>query len=338
MLRRDKIVYIPYQTIYSKNYNRYSINMIRVLEQKYRVRPKMAEPFEIFEILHTKAIILNWVEIELDDRMKQNILWHRMFGVKIIWFFHDKYPHNTQKDEQIADNIKWLADNSTTIILHSRHSRQYVPNIEKNKSKLAYVPHIEYKDQSAWIDVQKVRGKYDISEDVFVFSMFGFLSPYKKCEHAIEAFQKLHLEKAKLIISGMPCDNVYAEKLLKMCEGDKNIILDFRYLSDMELNELLVITDVVVIPYVNESSMNSGVMIQAFSCGKTVIISDFAMARDYALQNFFYGYSKSLEKAMKKAYRNGKEKNKRMGEEAKKYMDTHNNEEIVRDKLYDILY
>ena len=33
-----------------------------------------------------------------------------------------------------------------------------------------------------------------------------------------------------------------------------------------------------------------------------------------------------------------KEKNKRMGEEAKKYMDTHNNEEIVRDKLYDILY
>ena len=98
-----------------------------------------------------------------------------------------------------------------------------------------------------------------------------------------------------------------------------------------------MITDVVVIPYVNESSMNSGVMIQAFSCGKTVIVSDFAMARDYALQSFFYGYSKSLEKVMKKAYRNGKEKNKRMGEEAKKYMDTHNNEDIVRDRLYDVL-
>ena len=336
MCKREKIVYIPHQSIYSTS-NRYSINMIHILEQKYYVRFKIAKPTAVFDILDTKAVILNWVETELDKHMKQNILWHRLLGVKIVWVFHNKYPHDTQKDERISDNIEWLADNSTTIILHSRHSRQYVPNIEKNQSKLAYVPHIEYKDQSAWIDAQKVSRRYDISEDVFVFSMFGFLSPYKKCEHAIEAFQKLPLDNAKLIIAGMPCDNVYAEKLLKMCEGDKNIILDFRYLSDIELNELLVITDVVVIPYVNESSMNSGVMIQAFSCGKTVIVSDFAMARDYALQSFFYGYSKSLEKVMKKAYRNGKEKNKRMGEEAKKYMDTHNNEDIVRDRLYDVL-
>lgn len=336
MLKRDKIVYIPYQTIYL-NHNRYSINMIRVLEQKYRVRSKMAEPSEILDILDTKAVILNWVETDFDDQMKINILWHRMLGVKIIWFFHDKYPHNTPKDKRIMENMRWLAKNSTAIVIHSKHSRQFVPDIENNKSKLVYVPHIEYKDQSAWMDAQKVRDIYDISEDVFVFSMFGFLSPYKKCDHAIEAFQKLHFGKAKLIIAGMPCDKGYAESLLKLCEDDRDIILDFRYLSDMELNELLGISDVIVIPYTNGSSMNSGVMIQAFSCGKTVIASDFAMARDYAKQSFFYGYSKSLEKAMKIAYMNGKERNRVMGEEAKKYMDTHNNEEIIRDKLYEIL-
>ncbi len=103
-----------------------------------------------------------------------------------------------------------------------------------------------------------------------------------------------------------------------MCEGDKNIILDFRYLSDMELNELLVITDVVVIPYVNESSMNSGVMIQAFSCGKTVIVSDFAMARDYSLQSFFMDILSHWKSNEKKHIGMEKEKNKRMGEEAKK--------------------
>ena len=316
---RDRIVYIPYQNIYSIN-NRYSINMINILEQRYYVRFKMAKLTEVFDILDTKAIILNWVETELDDQMKKNILWHRLLGVKIIWVFHNKYPHDTHKEEKITKNIRWLANNSTVIILHSKHSRQFVPDMKKNKSKLVYVPHIEYKDQSAWINAHKVRMGYDIAEDAFVFCMFGFLSPYKKFENAIETFQKLHLEKAKLIIAGMPCDEVYAEKLVKMCEGDKDIVLDFRYLSDMELNELLAISDVVIIPYINESSMNSGVMIQSFSCGNTVIVSDFAMARDYAEQNFFYGYSKSLEKAMKKAYMNGKERNKLMGKRAKKYM------------------
>ncbi len=47
----------------------------------------MEKPTAVFDILDTKAVILNWVETELDDQMKQNILWHRLLGVKIIWVF-----------------------------------------------------------------------------------------------------------------------------------------------------------------------------------------------------------------------------------------------------------
>lgn len=336
MYRRNRVVYIPYHTMYSKN-NRYIVNMIHILRQKYKVKAKMAKPSEIFDILDTKAIILNWVEIDLDDRMKKNILWHRILGVRIIWVFHDKYPHNTPKNKKIYENIKWLANNSTDILLHSKHSKQFIPNLKRNYKKSVYVPHIKYKDQRMWVDSEKIQKQYDILEDTFVFCMFGFINPYKNYENVIKSFKILNIKDTKLIIVGKAYDEQYKKKLLRLCENDRNIILDFRFLSEIELNEILDISDVVVIPYLNESSMNSGVMIQAFSCGKTVIINDFAMARDYEKEFCFYRFSTSLEKAMKRAYLNGKKINRIMGEAAKKYIDTHNNERIVRDIIFEIL-
>lgn len=336
MNRRNKVVYIPYPDRNSDS-NGYSINMVHILKRRYNVLEKMAEPTEFLDILETKAVFLNWWEDRLNEKMKKNLLWHKRLGVKIIWVFHNKYPHNIKKNKTIIDNITWLADNSTIILVHSVHSIKFIPNINRNEKKAVYVPHVKYDIRKKMLFIGYEEEKYKVSEDDFVFIMFGFISPYKRFEDAIDSFNKLKLKNAKLLIVGKPCDERYAEKLVKKCRGNGNIILDLHYLTDYELNEILSISDVVIIPYTNESSMNSGVMIQAFSCGKTVIATDFAMARDYAKEGFFYGYRKSLDKAMKKAYENGKKVNRYMGERAKNYMDIYNSKEIVGEILYKLL-
>lgn len=77
--------------------------------------------------------------------------------------------------------------------------------------------------------------------------------------------------------------------------------------------------------------MNSGVMLQAFSCEKTVIVSDICMAKDLEKNKFFYLFynKKSLRECMCKAYENGADINNRMGEKAYWYVSCFHNEKVV---------
>ncbi len=336
-VKRNKIVYMPYP-VKGNKINEYLTNMVRILQDEYMVFGSLAEPTDLLQMLQTKAVFLNWIENlnQLDAGMKLQLMLYRLFGAKIIWVFHDKCPHDIAPDSKDANilNMYWLADHSSIIMLHSKSSRKYIPNMSRNMKKAFYVPHILYERQNMGADLDAVRRQYGISKDDFVFTMFGIIRPYKNIEGGIEAFQKLRLANTKLLIAGNPSDSGYAGKIKKMCQGNTNIILDLHYISNTALDSIIDISDVVVMPYHGGSSMNSGVMIQAFSDGKTVIAPDICMARDMASEQFMYIYGHSLEKAMLKAYQRGKEVNRQMGERAREYIYRNNNRETVKEQLY----
>lgn len=336
LYKRDRIVYVPFP-VKGNKINEYTSNMVMLLREQYKVIGTLAEPTDILQMLQTKAVFLNWIEESLDKKMKIQLLIYKLFGTKIVWVFHNKYPHDMKENRRIIENIDWLAKNSSIILLHSKSSRKYVPETSRKQKKVIYLPHILYRSKNNNVDYNIVRTKYGISENDFLFTIFGFVRPYKNIEGAISAFQKLNLPNAKLLIAGNPINSEYAEKIKNLCCGNKNIILDLQYISNVMLDNIIDISDVVVLPYKDGSSMNSGVMIQAFSKGTPVIAPDICMARDMASQKFFYLYRKSLMKVMKKAYENGKEKNQEMGNRAKIYMTENNNSDIVKEKLFKIL-
>ncbi len=335
-MKRETVIYIPYWIKRSKT-NEYITNTIQILQEKYQVNGDLAEPFEISKMLHTKAVFLNWIEQDLDTKMKIQISLHKLLGAQIIWVFHNKYPHDVKQDEHICKNINWIANHSSRIVLHSKNSVQFIPNLNKNRNKAVYIPHLLYKSHNENVDLNEVRAKYGICQKDFVFLIFGRIRPYKNIEEGIEVFRALKLHDAKLIIAGKPEDNKYADKLKRLCRDDSDIILDLQFISNMMLDNLIDISDVVVLPYKDGSSMNSGVMIQAFSRRTTVITPDICMARDMAEEKFFYMYKNSLEKVMMKAYKNGKDTNKFMGMCAGKYLNKNNNWEEVKKKIYDLL-
>lgn len=337
---RNRIVYIPYygNGVRTNNTNEYTFNMVKILKNKYSVTGSLAKPTELLKMLRTKAVFLNWVEATgLSRKMKIQLMLHKLFGAKLIWVFHDKYPHDVDKNSKMTRNMNWLAQYSSAIMLHSKNSRKYVPGSAQNKKKAVFVPHILYESHNETVSTDIIREKYQITEDNFVFTMFGIIRPYKNFERGIEAFQKLNLDNAKLLIVGSPFDLEYAKKIEHLCKEDENIILDMHYISDARLDAIIDISDVILVPYKNESSMNSGVMIQAFSRGTTVIVPDICMARDMAAYKFFYMYRESLDKVMLKAYKNGKVFNRSMGKKAKEYMYQNNNSDIVEMKIDTIL-
>lgn len=338
MLKRNRIIYIPYYEKGAQT-NEYIIHMIRLLEKKYIVKGNLAEPIEFLSMLKTNAVFLNWEEDYLDKKRKIQIFLHKVFGAQIIWVFHNRMPHyeGIKKEMDLRKNMIWLADQASHIVLHSRSSERYIPHYNKNKAKAIYVPHLMYERKSVEFQISEFRRKYEIEEDDFVFAMFGFMKPYKHFEDGIKAFQELKLKNAKLILAGSSDNSEYARYLKQLCVGCRDIILDFRYIPNVTLNAILGISDVIVIPYLNHSSMNSGVMIQAFSNARTVIVPNICMAKDFAPYKFLYRYRTSLDKAMRKAYENGKDINREMGRYAYEYVMKNNNEQSVETKLYALL-
>ncbi len=336
---RKFIVYIPYRKrTRTVNSNEYTSNMIEILEEKYCVTGELADPFDLISMLRTKAVFLNWVEdTGLSVRMKIRIILHKVFGAKIIWVFHNKYPHDTMPNKVSTCNMNWLARYSDRIMLHSKSSRAYIPDFAKNGKKAVYVPHIVYDVRGEDRKMEVLKAKYGIQAQDFVFTMFGRIKLYKNIESGIEAFQKINVGNTKLLIAGAPIDIKYARKVKGLCEKADNIILDLRYLSDPELDAVIDLSDVILLTHKSESSMNSGVMIQAFSRGKTVIAPDICMAKDLAKYNFFYMYEKSLNAAVMEAYQNGKDVNRHMGKMARKYIYAHNNKEVVKKYIYKLL-
>ncbi len=336
MLKRDTIVYIPY--IRSVISNEHEVNKIDILKRKYHVTGCLAEPTDVYQMLKTKAVFLNWVEDKLDTKMRIQLCLYKLFGAKIIWVFHNKYPHEAAEgDKRVISNMRWLADLANYIMLHSKHSGRYIPNYQHNVSKQVYVPHMIYEKSLPELQMNELRQKYNISDSDFIFTMFGMIRPYKNYEDGVKAFKSLGLKGAKLILAGSCMDGKYARYLKELCGDCNDIILDLGFIPNITRDAIIGISDVLVIPYVNKSSMNSGVMMQAFSNEKTVIIPDICMARDFAPQGFFYGYRVDLEKAMQRAYKNGKEINREMGHKAYEYVIRNNSEKIVSEKIYFML-
>lgn len=334
--QKNKVVYIPLPVKGNKT-NAYTSNMVKILHDRYKVVGILAELNDIIQMLQTKAVFLNWVEKSIDKKMKTQLILYRLLGAKIIWVFHNKYPHDEEETPTLTQNIRWLAKYSNIILLHSKGSRKYIPDFNKNKKKAVYLPHVLYHSQNDNVDPSAVRIKYGISEKEFLFTIFGAIKPYKNIESAIEAFQNLNLPNAKLLIAGNPINIKYAKKIEYLCQASQNIVLDLQYIPNVMLDNIIDISDVIVLPYKDGSSMNSGVMIQAFSKGRTIIAPDICMAKDMMAQKFFYLYKKSLKSVMKKAYHNGKEMNAEMGRRAKAYIQENNNDELVKQKLYKIL-
>ncbi len=333
--------YIIFEPFYGEN--SYIENMKRCWGHIYEIIPPNKVDNNIFFLLNTKAIVLNWVENNLTFEYKKYLIWYKLLGIRIIWVFHNRLPHSTvANQEQVKTakkNMKFMAMISNIIIIHSRNSMQYLREFTDNKRKIFYVPHIDYEKQFRWAAAPPIDTK-----NKFRFVFQGKISPYKNIELLIKAFKELNLPQCQLCIAGSPYCVAYGEKINKLC-GDADIILKLSFLSDQEVGQEIRDGDVLVLPYDLRSSINSGAMLTAFSNKRTVIVSNNAMAQDYKGQDFLYVYDYSdasdhceqLKKAMKTAYDNGAAFNREKGKKAYEYTRKHNSDSVVVQSLKKIV-
>lgn len=300
------------------------------IQEKAIKRAGVDVTYSLKELFSTDFLLLNWFETlggnpKLDYLKKCiKIFLFVLLQKKIFWVVHNKQPHaKYSNDPSIKLSVKLmkkLLKISSRIIILCDETLSVLNNLSKDDSfyckKIYKIPHPNY------------IGVYPQSEDIkntdgLNFLYVGQVNKYKNVDLLINVFNELQQENVFLTIAGNCKDNNYVTEL-KSTIKNKNICCDFRFIPDEELVSYINKSDILVLPYSLESSLNSGTIFLAFSYGKTVISPLIGTLKEYGSNNsFFYAYE----------YDTFEEHGNQLGATIKKVLaDYSANPELIRKK------
>lgn len=332
------VVFYPYRYYYENSY----IYMMQSIIAKnfeiidYEIAKKMDD------LQYVRCLYLNWIESAIDSDDKSFISQMKQKGSKIVWVFHNRFPHDSYGNDKLRSNMEYMCQIADIIVLHSHKSDMYLEEYgSRIVARRVFVPHINF------IGTYEELGRFsrELSHDTFVFSSLGLIRPYKNIELLISAFNTLSDKcNAVLLIAGEAKTQEYIRELNRLKNGNKKIIIHSGRISSLEMGTYLRASDVLVFPYDTRSGMNSGAMIMGFSYGKTAIVSRIAMADEYS-DKLIYKYSynddedhiRQLSNKLFQAYSDGKYQTGLKGKELHNIVEVHNSKEEVTRKILEVL-
>lgn len=267
------------------------------------------ENFEVYDLqnclksvskfLSIKAVNLNWYENlgnnPLSMFIKRLLLLYvlKLFRKKIIFTCHNKVPHDSPSTNLVEKFIKILCKKSDAIVGLCTETKNsllnYLPETELNK-KFYVIPHVSYEGAYELKDIDFKR-QLSISEDKFIVLFVGAIRPYKNIELILEAARRVN-EKVIFVIAGKGNSN-YTNTLKSNLNS--NVIFIDRFIGDEEMYGLITSSNILLMPYNVESSLNSGVAILAFTYDRTVICPKIGTLTDLPDNSLFWGYSYHTE-------------------------------------------
>lgn len=182
--------------------------------------------------------------------------------------------HTVNKDaaslEFYGDLLKYAG-----VIVHNEVCREFLGN----NGKVSVVPHGTYIPEKR-ADRSMLREKAGFSENDTVFLFAGFIHVQKNLHTVVRAFRRLHSENGslKMIVAGRPGGNRWYNRLyLEICRmlgGNSGIKWDIAFIENSKLEEYLLISDVVLLPYWQKYASASGIFHLAVGAGRAFICSD----------------------------------------------------------------
>lgn len=254
------------------------------------------------DFFSTKYYILNWFEQlgkkEVSEFLKKcfKIFLFILFRKKIFVVMHNKTVHtqfNGKKKQlsfilnnilfHISTKIIILCDESINVL-----SEQYKKKAYKYLNKVFKIPHPNY------INAYKPAEATHTFSNEITFLFMGLVKKYKNIEILIDVINELSDKNIKLVIAGSCQNEKYKEELQKQIKN-KNIICDFRYIPNDDINQFIENSDLVVLPYDISSSLNSGNIFLAFSNKRSVLCPLIGSLKEYQDKSFFYSYEYTSE-------------------------------------------
>jgi glycosyltransferase involved in cell wall biosynthesis len=262
-----------------------------------------------------KLLHLNWFE-NLDDSSASS-MWKSYFRKlvvlaairfgkkKLVWTMHNRLSHEKKSGELSRALTGKIVSQADAIVIHSEVSRDILRSQYPNlNAKIVHIPHPDFVDVYGQILPESTENKKEKLKLLFI----GAIKPYKNIELLIDVVKGFS-DSVHLTIAGNPNSEAYRVELQKLAEKVPNISLELKFIPDAELPTYIHQSDLLILPYSLESSLNSGTVILAFSYGRTVICPRIGTIADLNAGDDVFDYSyeqesehlKALEKQILKA-------------------------------------
>ena len=211
-------------------------------------------------------------------------------GYKIIWTFHNIYPHDTRSIDLDSIVRYFVTSNASAIIAHCPYAANRCVELFNPKQRPVVIPqgnYIGYYPNN--IGRKDARKRFGFKESDFVFGFSGNVRSYKGVNNILNTFAKLDDENARLLLNlrvklkNIDEDETTANiemkdrlnaktlELVNFAEQDLRIKCVLQeWIPNNEYQYFFGATDVVVFPFKN--ILTSASTMLALSYAKPVII------------------------------------------------------------------
>jgi glycosyltransferase involved in cell wall biosynthesis len=243
-------------------------------------RKWLEEARESSQVLH-----FNWIHhfYKGDDlgsvvgnlkRFTDNLQFAKRLGFKIVWTFHNLYPHERRFPEIDHDVQIMMCQVADEVVVHCQYAADRCAELFYRLDHLTVVPHGNYIDAYP-NDISKVeaRERLGISPDACVYVFTGNARPYKGIDKLVEAFREMAEPRDHLVLMmrHFRFNLQYALDYVEMAKGSANITaVSSDFFERDEFQTYLKAADVAVLPFVDV--LTSGSAILALSFGLPVIL------------------------------------------------------------------
>lgn len=272
----------------------------------------------------------------------------RIKGMRVFTSQHNKVQHDSRHPFLSKSMFKRIYSVSEKIIVFSESAVKdlelYISS-EEAEGKAYYVPPVNYIGSYPYVEHEWIS---NLKDDNMIVMFVGSLNhPYKNVDMVIDIAKEMTDKKIKFVFAGKMSNQGQIDLYNEKIKGFENIVGEFRYINDDEVAQLLVVSDIVIMPYDVESISNSGTARLAFSYGRTIICPQIPSLEKIPRQLVYtYSYSNKEEHRRKvkdeiliayEEYKSDVSSLHKKGEKLKKIMEENNSPEVVK-RRYEALF
>ena len=230
--------------------------------------------------IHFPEWLIRWKRpwlAPLDFAVILGLLWlARRRGAALVWTGHDLEPHELSRPRLWRAYNRFFISQVDLLISFSKGAKSMLVERHPRLAVVptAVVPHGHYRDYYTAPPKAAILRKELKLDHRPVLLCFGLIRPYKNMPGIISAWRQLPEPRPQLLIAGRPMDSEIAEVIKKEAGDSTDIHLMLRFIHDDEVPTIFAIADVVLMPYMARSALNSGVAHLALSLSRPAVLND----------------------------------------------------------------
>lgn len=219
---------------------------------------------KIFSVIRKErpnVIHIQWIKLWQFDFLLLTII-KLLYNAKVVYTAHNVLPHDS--GNSYKSRMKRYYQKVDVIITHTLVSKkELIELFSLNESKIQVIPHglflFDGNREELNLAKQRISAKLNL-ENKLVFSVLGIQNKYKGISLVMDLWKDLSkynfFSRIELLIIGKK-GNIDLSEML----GYDNVFVCDNYISNIDFQAYLEITDVLLLPYIKISQ--SGVLLSA---------------------------------------------------------------------------